>query len=113
MRSARNQSGCAYTASRVASPAIRARFIMGLRRRGAMGERDARTQGGFVSAVIRARLRTRQRAAQRGPAAQRVIVNRALKLLPARRRLRSFERNELGVPAEEHVELRARPGELF
>jgi glycosidase len=29
--------------------------------------------------VIRARLRTRQRAAQRGPAAQRFIVNRALK----------------------------------
>jgi Tfp pilus assembly protein PilE len=53
--------------------------MMGLRRRGAMGERDARTQGARVSAVIRARLRTRQRAAQRGPAAQRFIVKGVLK----------------------------------
>ena len=44
-----------------------------------MGECDARTQGAHVSAVIRARLRTQQRAAQRGSAAQRFIVKGVLK----------------------------------
>ena len=53
--------------------------MMGLRRRGALGECDARTQGAHVSAVIRARVRTRQRAAQRGPAAQRFIVKGVLR----------------------------------
>jgi hypothetical protein len=53
--------------------------MMGLRRWGTMDECDARTQGAEVSAVIRPRLRTRQRAVQRGPAAQRLIVNRPLR----------------------------------
>jgi STE24 endopeptidase len=58
--------------------AFRARFTMGLRCRGALGECDARTQGAPESNEIRARLRTRQRAVQRGPATQRFIVRRAL-----------------------------------
>src|SRR6476660_330359 len=43
--------------------------MMGLRRSGVIGECDARTQGVFISGIW-ARPRTRQRAAERGRAAQ-------------------------------------------
>jgi hypothetical protein len=44
----------------------------------------ARTQGAFVSAAIRARLRTPPRAVQRGPTAQRLILKPVLPLISRR-----------------------------
>ena len=52
---------------------------MGPRRRGAPGGARQGTQGAAVSSEIRARLRTRRRGVQRGPAAQRLIVKRPLR----------------------------------
>src|SRR3954451_22013453 len=40
---------------------------------GCDGRSEARTQGAFVSAAIRARLRTQPRGEQRGPAAQQMF----------------------------------------
>ena len=51
---------------------------MGTRRRGAMAERDARTQGAPISDAIWGRQRTQQRAGKRGPAAQILIPFGAL-----------------------------------
>jgi hypothetical protein len=50
-----------------------AHFDTTFRRRGAMDECEARTQGAAVSGAIRARLRTLRRAVQRGPAAPSVV----------------------------------------
>jgi hypothetical protein len=71
---------------------IRAPSMMGLRRKGCDGRCEARTQGAFVSVAIRARLRTPPRAVQRGPAAQRFIVEGALGKL--RSALSSYTRGE-------------------
>jgi len=56
--------------------------MMGLRRSGAIGECDARTQGVFISGIW-ARPRTRQRAAERGRAAQASLCESLLVRRPA------------------------------
>ena len=84
---------------------------MTTRRLGAISECDARTQGAFVAA-LRARLRTTQRAAERGQAAECFIL---LELLtPAVPRLELYD--ELAVErlgdAQQRIDTR-RPSAPF
>src|SRR3990172_7346629 len=59
----------------------RIRFRMKFRRQGAMGEREARTQGAFVEA-LRTQLRTTHRAVQRGLDGRGFILKRVLRIGP-------------------------------